>query len=121
MAAALLAGCSAASAAGPRAVAEQWLSSLRAGDGMAACELLAPETRSKQEQTAGRPCPEAIVDEDLPRGGRVRGAQVWSDAAMVHLDTDTLFLAEFSSGWKVTAAGCRARPGRPYDCTMESG
>jgi hypothetical protein len=32
--------------------------------------------------------------------------------------TDTLFLTEVAGGWRVSAAGCTARPGRPYDCEV---
>jgi hypothetical protein len=47
--------------------------------------------------------------------GRV---EVWSDRAQVRAGTDTLFLTEVAGGWRVSAAGCTARPGRPYDCEV---
>ena len=30
-----------------------------------------------------------------------------------------LFLAQFTVGWRVTAAGCTSRPDQPYDCDVE--
>ena len=34
---------------------------------------------------------------------------------------DTVFLAHFPTGWKITAAGCRPRPQRPYQCEIKGG
>jgi hypothetical protein len=31
---------------------------------------------------------------------------------------DTLFLTKVAGGWRVSAAGCTAREGRPYDCEV---
>nr|WP_294697148.1 hypothetical protein [uncultured Friedmanniella sp.] len=45
--------------------------------------------------------------------------QVWGDNAQVRTSSGVLFLAKFSSGWKLTGVGCRPRPERPYDCTVE--
>jgi hypothetical protein len=117
----LLAGCGAANASGPRSTAERWVSGLRDGDGAALCGLLAPKTLASAEQSAGKPCSDAILDEKLPQPNSVGSTQVWGDTATVRLDADTLFLAEFSSGWKVIAAGCDPRPGQPYDCQVEGG
>lgn len=88
-------------------------------DGRTLCSLLAPETRSKLVQSAGQPCPAAVLGEDLPSARALRRAQAWANGAIVRLDADTLFLARFDTGWKVVAAGCSARPGRPYDCRVE--
>ena len=35
------------------------------------------------------------------------------------MDSDTVFLARFGALWKVTAAGCKLRPGVPYDCAVK--
>jgi hypothetical protein len=37
----------------------------------------------------------------------------------VRLDKDVVFLARYDDGWRVTAAGCVPRPGRPFDCTIK--
>ncbi|MGP4003877.1 hypothetical protein [Streptomyces sp. 8N706] len=94
---------------------------LRARDGAAVCEVLAPGTRQELEQSAEAPCPRSILDEELPRAGGVRSTDVEGRAARVVLAADTLFLSLFSSGWKVVAAGCEPRPGQPYQCMLKGG
>jgi hypothetical protein len=38
----------------------------------------------------------------------------------VKLAGDTLFLDQTSTGWKISAAGCRlTSPDEPYDCELE--
>jgi len=87
-------------------------------DGPAACALLAPDTVSEVEKSAGQSCAEAILDEDLPAPGTVVGTQVYGQWAQVRLSDDTVFLAVFPGGWRVVAAGCEPRGDRPYDCTL---
>lgn len=90
-----------------------------AGDGAAACALLAPDTAA---DVADPTCAEAILDEDLPAPGAERGADVYGQWAQVRLDDDTMFLAAFPGGWRVVAAGCRPRGGaEPYDCAVHGG
>ena len=115
----LLAGCS---PAGDRAdaaadVATRLLTAVEAQDGGAACAVLAPGTVEELEAD-GRPCAEAILEEDLPGPGRLAGADVYGQWAQVRLDGDTLFLAVFPGGWRVVAAGCTPRADRPYDCRV---
>lgn len=95
--------------------------SVRQADGARACAALAPKTRQELEQSAMSPCPEALLEEELSPAGRVRSVQVYGQRARVVLDGDTLFLASFPQGWKVTAAGCEPRPGEPYDCQVKGG
>ena len=91
-------------------------------DGVTACGALAPETRAEIEQAHDNaPCAEAILDEDLPAPGAVTGEEVYGQWAQVRFDGDTVFLAVFPGGWRVVAAGCEARPDRPYDCRIQGG
>ncbi|ALC18845.1 hypothetical protein ACH46N_06095 [Streptomyces pristinaespiralis] len=85
------------------------------------CAALAPETLEELEQSARSSCEEAIGEEDLTEAGAVRRVDVYGDQARVVLDQDTLFLSHFPTGWKVTAAGCTPREGRPYQCELKGG
>ena len=86
-----------------------------------ACDLLAPDTRKELEQSAESSCPQALADAGLPDAATVTMTDVYGLNARVVLDGDTVFLARFGTQWKVTAAGCKARPGLPYDCDVKGG
>ena len=84
-----------------------------------ACDLLAPQTRVQLEDSSEMSCAEALPQQDLPAAGSVRRVEVYGKDAVVHLEKDTLFLARFDDGWRVTAAGCTPNGDRPYDCDVE--
>ncbi|GIF17133.1 hypothetical protein Ate01nite_71650 [Actinoplanes teichomyceticus] len=115
------AGCASVGDRGAAAadVAVRMLRAAQTGDGSTACALLAPDTVAAIERSAGKPCPEAILDEDLPRPAAVTATQVYGQRAQVRLTGDTVFLGAFPGGWRVVAAGCVPRDGRPYDCTVQ--
>ncbi|WP_190107951.1 hypothetical protein [Streptomyces cinnamoneus] len=92
---------------------------LRTGQKEPLCAALAPVTREELEQSARASCEQAIEDEEVPAAGAVRHLDVYGDQARAVLDHDTLFLAHFPGGWKVTAAGCRPRSEQPYQCTVK--
>ena len=85
----------------------------------AACELLAPGTLKELEESADTSCALALADAELPQAAIVTSTDVYGTNARVVLDGDTVFLARFGTHWKVTAAGCKPRPGRPYDCAVK--
>jgi hypothetical protein len=117
----VLAGCGPAGdrAQAASAVATRLLAAAADRDGAAACAVLAPETTAELEESAGEPCPEAILGEDLPAPGPVARTAVYGQWAQVRLATDTVFLGVFPGGWRVVAAGCSPRGDRPYDCTLQ--
>jgi hypothetical protein len=124
LAMATLVGCDAG--AGQRDAAStaalRLLTAVSAKDGAAACGLLAPDTSAELEQSAGKPCAEAVLDEDLPGPATVTAVDVYGQWAQVVLTDDTVFLAAFPGGWRVVAAGCTPRgKDRPYDCTLQGG
>ncbi|MFF8290028.1 hypothetical protein ACF068_12475 [Streptomyces sp. NPDC016309] len=98
---------------------------LDAGERERLCAALAPATREELEQSAKSGCDAAVAraveEHDLPAAGAVRDVDVYGDQARVVLERDTVFLARFPGGWKVTAAGCRPRPQRPYACGIKGG
>jgi hypothetical protein len=112
-----LAGCAPAGQAEASAVGADFQTALRDHDTGTACRLLSDEARHRLESSSGQPCVQALARLDLPTGG-VRSLQVWGGNSQVLLDPGVLFLAEFRTGWKVTAAGCRPRQDRPYDCLV---
>lgn len=118
-----VAGCGAVDGRGAAAagVAARMLGAVVARDGSAACALLAPGTLADLEQSADRPCAQAILAEDLPEPGAVVSTEVYGQRAQVRLDGDTVFLAVLPDGWRVVAAGCTVRDDRPYDCVVRGG
>lgn len=98
-------------------VATRLLTAVDAGDGDAACAILAPGTVKTVAED--QPCPEAILGKDLPRPGTVVETSVYGQWAQVKLTDDTVFLAAFPEGWRVVAAGCTPQASRPYDCSVE--
>ena len=118
-----LAGCASVGDRGAAAdaVAVKLLSAVQAKDGAAACAVLAPDTAAEVAQSGDKPCPEAILDEDLPEPGGVTATEVYGQWAQVRLTGDTVFLGAFSGGWRVVAAGCTSRGDRPYDCRVQGG
>jgi hypothetical protein len=103
------------------AVTERFHAALEAGDGQAACDELSEETASKLEQQEKKPCEEAILGLELPKGGTVADSRVEITSAVTTLaDGDSDFLDEGPEGWKIAAAGCvPTLPDQPYDCELE--
>lgn len=86
-----------------------------------ACGLLAPQTLSELEDADGA-CAGALPDELRSASGPVESVEVYGKDAIVRLASDTIFLARFPQGWRVTAAGCsRQQAGHPYDCKVKGG
>jgi hypothetical protein len=113
-AAALVTGC----AGLEQPTVEQVASTFTGGDPATRCTLLAPATVSALEFAESAACTDAIGPL-APPGGPVLSAEVWGDAAQVHLTGDTMFLTRTSAGWKVAAAGCVPRGDAPYECRVE--
>jgi hypothetical protein len=103
------------------AVTERFHAALETDDGAAACGELTEETASKLEQQGKKPCEEAILELELPKGGRVAGTRVEITNAVTTLaEGNSDFLDEGPNGWKISAAGCvPTLPDQPYECELE--
>ena len=88
------------------------------GDGEAACALLAPAVRTEIEDTTGKPCERAILDEPLGDASGPAQVEVFDTAAQAVVGSETLFLSRFDGRWLVIAAACTAVPDQPYDCSI---
>jgi hypothetical protein len=115
----LAAGCTPAAEPQARSAAEDFQAAVNRGDAAATCGLLSEAARQNLESATVAPCAQALTRLDLP-GGDVGEVAVWGDNAQARLGSGVLFLAEFGSGWRVTAAGCTFRSEKlPYDCDVE--
>jgi hypothetical protein len=101
-------------------VVERFHAALERDDGEAACEELGEETQSQLEDQEQRPCEEAILTLELPRGAGPLTARVYVTSAAVDLvGGGTDFLDEGSQGWSISAAGCEpSAPEQPYECEL---
>lgn len=83
------------------------------------CELLAPATLEELESD-GEQCADVLAE---AAGGEPTGeprVDVYGRDAMVRWGGQSLFLARFDEGWRVTAAGCEPTgEDLPYDCEVE--
>jgi hypothetical protein len=104
-----------------RRTASDFYAAYAADEGATACAALAPRTRSELEQSAGKPCAEAVLEEDLPQVDEPLEIRVFGTQAEVVWRGETTFLARFRGGWKVMAAACTPREDHPYDCRVAGG
>lgn len=116
-------GASGCATVGERAVAAEAAArsferALTASDSVRVCDALAPATREELEADA--PCGPALDALRLPsETGPVERVDVYGSQARVVFEHDSVFLASFPNGWRVTAAGCTPRSGRPYRCELK--
>jgi hypothetical protein len=113
----LLTGCVPSGQAEALGAGNAFQAALRSQNGAAACDLLAPETRTDLERGSAQACPQVLTRRSLPTGAGT-SIQVWGGNAQLRLASGVVFLAKFRTGWKVTAAGCTPRQDQPYDCTV---
>jgi hypothetical protein len=118
-AALLLAACAGTQDEPATAAARDLLAAAGRGDGGAACALLAPAAVEELEQSSGKPCDEAVLDEDLGSGDTRLDVEVFDTMAQVRFEDETVFLSRFDGDWLVVGAGCVPQPTGPYDCSIQ--
>ncbi|MFF1510136.1 hypothetical protein [Streptomyces sp. NPDC058326] len=103
-----------------RSAAVDFGAALRGADAGRACEALAPGTREEVEEDG--PCPTVLAGlGPATAAGEPIATDVYGEQARVVFAHDSVFLASFPDGWKVTAAGCTPRPGHPARCEVKGG
>lgn len=115
----LLQGCAGAQDRPAGSAATDFLAAAQDEDGAAACALLAPATRQELAKSAGAPCAEAVLDEDLEtQGTQTAEVSVFDTMAQASVGSQTLFLSKYDGRWLVVAAACTPVPDAPYDCSI---
>jgi hypothetical protein len=117
----VLLGCAAPDPAGPQQAASAFTEAVSRSDGGRACSLLAPAVASAIAESSKTACSEAVLREDLPAAAPVRSVQRFGRQALVITRTDTVFLSEFPTGWKIIGAGCTPPGDLPSDCAVAKG
>ncbi|HEX6151199.1 hypothetical protein [Nocardioides sp.] len=113
--------CGGSQDASVRAAADDFYEAVATGDGVRACALLAPRTRSELEQSSGDPCAEAIRAERVPQVEAPEDVRAFGTMAQVRYAAETTFLTRFQDGWLVVAASCVPGPADVYDCQITGG
>ena len=116
-----LSACSDSAESAAVVAADAFYRSVADRDGAAACRVLAPGTRSELVESAHKPCPAAVLAQEIPAVGDAVASRAYGTMAQVRYGEETAFLAEFPDGWRMTAAACTPRAGRPYDCQIQGG
>ena len=115
-------GCAGSQDGTASAVAQEYAAALGAGDGARACAVLAPSVRDELEQSSGKPCGEAVIEEAVPGEGENEGnvlVEVYGTSAQIRLSGDVLFLTRFQHTWRITAASCSSTPREVYECRIK--
>ncbi len=100
--------------------ARRLLDAVAQDDGAAACAVLAPAARTELEDTSGKPCPEAVLEEDVGSASAPQAVEVYDRMAQVRFASGPVFLSRFDGEWLVVGAACTPEPGdRPYDCSIQ--
>lgn len=116
-----MSACTPAGLSDAEAAAKRFQTAVTEGDLTAVCGMLSDRARSQLEGSTASSCATALSRLELPETA-VGSVSVWGDQAQARLGdgTQAVFLAEFRTGWQVTAAGCTfVAEDLPYDCTME--
>jgi hypothetical protein len=123
VAAGLLSSCGGSQDQAVTEAAQSYAEALAQDDGASACAVLAPSTRSELEQSSGKDCGEAILDEAVTDVGSRESVAAYGTMAEVRFAKDTVFLTRFRAGWRVLAAACTppAESSGAYDCQVEGG
>ena len=117
----LMGGCASSAGIPARQASDHFHEAFDSHDGSSACALLAPRTRSEVAQSAGKPCPQAVLEEKIPSVGAAQRVSVFGPDAQVRYATEAVFLSRYGGTWLVVAAGCTPVANDQYDCEVSGG
>jgi hypothetical protein len=115
----LATGCGSGESSAVENAAQRFEAAVAARDAATACLMLGSAARSQIESSAGKPCVDAWAGERVPVGGHVARVRAYGSMAIVELDADTIFLAKYADGWRITAADCAPKANKPFDCQIK--
>jgi hypothetical protein len=125
LALALLAGCGTSDDARQAdRVVQRFYQALGAHRGGAACAQLGSDTVKQLESQSGQSCSSVITRLKISPGPIV-ATHVFATSAKVDAGSgESAFLDREPEGWRISAAGCKPREGkprdRPFDCEAEA-
>lgn len=101
-------------------VSDRFHAAIGAGDGGSACAQMSEDAVESLEFEEQRPCADAVLELDLPRGARASSAEVYVTSGYADLPgPDVAFLEDGPDGWKVSSAGCApSSPDHPHQCEL---
>jgi hypothetical protein len=116
-----LAGCGTSSSEqDAKGSVQRFFAALDRHDGATACDELSEEAVAEVEQAEKKPCEKGILAEDVSPAA-VADVKVYMESAQAKLKGgEAVFLDRTPQGWKISAAGCKPQPGKPYQCELES-
>ncbi len=102
-----------------RATVERFYEAIRTGDSEAACNELGESLFEQVESQTQQSC-RGVITRFEYEGGSIDRVEVYVTNAKVDLDSgESAFLSRESSGWKLSAIGCKAEKGKPADRPFE--
>jgi hypothetical protein len=101
---------------------ERFQAALQSKDGKAACAELSEETASKLEQQEKKPCEQAILGLELPKGGSVAFTEIEVTSAYVRLaeEARTSSTRGRRAGASRRPAASRPRPTSPTNASWRA-
>jgi hypothetical protein len=107
-----------------RAVVQRFYDAIDQDRGAEACAQLSEAAASQLESQSGQSC-ESVVTRLSLDGGPIVAAKVFVTNAKVDLSSgESAFLGRESTGWKLSAIGCKPEKGkprdRPFECELEA-
>jgi hypothetical protein len=116
-----LGGCQSAQDADVASSANAFYTAVADLDGTRACTWFAATTRTELEDSSGKPCDQAVLEENLTAPSGPAVVETYGFMAQIRYVDETTFLTRFPGGWRVLAVGCVPAQSSGYDCQVKGG